>query len=46
MFSLIKIRSVGLKMIYADRETKGKTDGWTDRHDETTDRFLQICESA
>ena len=46
MCNFIKIRPLGPEIFYVDRKTNGKTDGWTDRHDEANNLFLQICGSA
>jgi hypothetical protein len=38
----MKIRSVGAELFHVD----GRTDGKTDRYNETNIRFLQFCENS
>jgi len=38
----MKIRPVGAELFHVD----GRADGKTDRHDEATSRFSQLCEFA
>jgi len=38
----MKIRSLGAKLFHTD----GRTDGWTNGHDEGNSRFSQFCECA
>jgi hypothetical protein len=42
----MKIRPMGAQLFHADRQTEGRMDGWTDRHDEANNSVSQFFESG
>ena len=44
--NFVKIRSVGVKLFHADRQTDRQMDGWIHRHDKANSHYLQLRECA
>jgi hypothetical protein len=40
----MKTRPVGAELFHTDRQTHGRTDGRTGRHDEVNSRFSEFCD--